>query len=235
MSKGLIITLITLLTLTLAQKKDNFGLEVNSYILSLHYKPYHCGKATNSTTFCSNGDKSRWVINGLFPNNKESGPVTFCSTRGFTIDKLKQKTREQLTRFWANYNSNSNIESYKLSWEKHGSCVDFKKLNVKLDREEFYFNKAVQLRHTYNLDFLSKNISLRDLNTQIGMKFNGRKIHVTCTKDPNNDKLQIIEEIKLLFDTNFVLVDYLKQDSCQQSVKIRVDEEKKETGKKDEM
>jgi ribonuclease I len=228
----ILIILITFLT-ALAQKKDNFGLEVNSYVLSLQYKPYHCNKNNSTNKFCSVSDRTKWVINGFWPNNKENGFVTFCSTRAFTLDKVK-KIKDQLERLWANYESDTNIDIYKSQWEKHGSCVDFKKLKVNSDREEFYFNKAIQLRNNYNLDFQIKNISLRDLNTQIAKNFKGRKIQIICQKDQSNDKFQIIEEIRLLFDQNFALIDYLKQDNCQKSLQIKFEEEKK-IDKKDEM
>src|SRR4051812_46744767 len=97
-----ILLISTLLAYIISQKKDNYGLKVDSYILSLQFKPYKCTGVENK--FCSNNtEKSNWVIHGLWPNNKEQGQVHFCSQRGFQFEKLKTKTKDQLQKFWGNF------------------------------------------------------------------------------------------------------------------------------------
>jgi ribonuclease I len=205
--------------ITTANQSDNYGVPVDSYILSVQYKPYHCKSITND--FCKNKDQPKWVIHGLFPNNLEKGLVTYCPARPFAFDKLKPSMKEQLEKYWANYSDQKNKDVHKHHWEKHGSCLDFK--NVKTDKEEYFYNKALQLRNEYNLDFIEKKtIDLMSLNSQISKKYNGRKVHIICNKDDANERQQFIDEIKFLFDKNFKLIDYLKKDNCQRSLLIRL-------------
>jgi ribonuclease I len=222
MSKTLFVFILNLGVILLAEKKDTFGLEVNSYILSLYNKQYHCIKEP-SAKFCTNGDKSRWVINGLWPNNKEGGQVNYCATRNFTYDKIKPKMSQSLEKYWVNYSNKTNSELYKNEWEKHGSCLDFNKFKVSLDKEEYFFNKALQLRKDFNPELPNKSITLRDLNSLFNKSSKDKKIQIICQKDPRNEKVQLIDEVRILLDSNMNVIDYLKQDSCQKSLLIKLD------------
>ena len=142
---GIIVALIFLLI----EKKEENGIEYDSYILSIFWSPASCFNFYGNKTECFNRldeldiNKS-YIIHGLWPTNSSGYNDESCNP-GDEIDvKFSEEKEKSLSKIWPGLWS-SDHKMWNHEYNKHGYCY-IKKLGKDVEKDyEIYFNKTVDM------------------------------------------------------------------------------------------
>jgi ribonuclease I len=202
--------IIHALAITNTQKKNKISKSkqvAEYYLFAFQYVDGFC-----SERMCPiHSAKSKWTIHGLWPNS-DSMKLKGCKNEQFNHVELSEETKSKLKDYWITLsNKHTDHTFHNHEWGKHGTCVDYNRYGIS-DKEDqsFYFSKTIELYELYNPGkFISKkNYTIKDLEDLLKINY-GHIPFLKCTQ--NNDGYQMINEIRVKFDLDFMLVKQNKR------------------------
>jgi ribonuclease I len=193
-------------------KNKNRNNNYDHYILSIQYKPYYCNikKEFSNEDSCNNNQDINWTIHGLWPSSFKGKHPFNCSDKKFYFEDLDNNLKENLNKYYPTLYKNNHFLGFLIhEWNKHGTCLNYKKYGIDKDKTSFYFNKAIQLRNHINIDKLNINndhISMNELVDNLIQLSNIKDKNICYFVCDKVEDKQYLKEIRFIFDLDFNLL-----------------------------
>ncbi|XP_026176264.1 ribonuclease T2 isoform X2 [Mastacembelus armatus] len=167
------------------------------------------------STFCSmehcHPNISYWTLHGLWPDKG----IDCNSSWHFNSSEIEDLLPD-MEKSWPNLLHPSSIGFWKYEWHKHGTCAA---TATSLDSQHKYFSKALELYHKVDLDGILRKFDIVPSKKYYTVsqiegvieKFYGVKPKIQCVHPSKNADFQILGQIEICFNPDFILLDCEKQ------------------------
>lgn len=167
------------------------------------------------STFCSmepcHPNISYWTLHGLWPDKG-----MHCNSSWHFNSSEIEDLLPDMEKSWPDLLNPSSSGFWKYEWDKHGTCAAKAE---SLNSQHKYFNKALELYHKLDLDSILKKFNITPSEKYYTFpqiegaieNFYGVKPKIQCLHPSKNAGVQILGQIEICFNPDFLVLDCEKQ------------------------